>query len=227
MLMQLIRKDILLAKKYMIVMIAFIVFAQVLPMIFSAESAVQSGSFLVGLVFGQLIFFTTLSQLETRYPKATALLNAAPYTRSEFVKARYLLLLLLFVFSFVVNIIVTLILGSIPFVSPTFILVALLVDMIIFGIYIPLEYRYGYTKVRFIYIAVILVVAFLPQLLVRFSYTIEGSAQALDVSFFGEIYSVYQSIPLPVWCVILVAASAAVFYLSIRKSIKIFNKREL
>ena len=208
-------------------MIAFIVLAQVLPMIFSAESAVQGGTFLVGLVFGQLIFFTTLSQLETRFPKATALLIAAPYTRNEFVKARYVLLLLLFVFSLVVNIIVTLILGSITLISPVFILVSLLVDMIIFGIYIPLEYRYGYTKVRFIYIAVILVIAFLPQLLVRFLYTIESTAQALDLSFLGKIYSAFQSIPLPVWCVILVAASAAVFYLSIQKSIKIFNNKEL
>ena len=227
MLMQLIRKDLLIAKRYVIVMIAFIVLAQVLPMIFSAQSAAQNGSFLIGLIFGQLIFFTTLSQLDGRYPKATALLCSAPYTRNDFVKARYVLLLLLFVFCYVVNIIVTLILGSIPLISPIFLLAALLVDVIIFGIYIPLELRYGYTKVRFIYIAVILVIAFLPQLLVSLLSSINSGSQSINTEIIENIFSATQSIPVPVWCLILALVIVVVLYISFKKSLSIFNKKEL
>ena len=227
MLMQLIRKDLLLAKKYLIVMIAFIVAAQFLPMIFAGESVSQNASFLIGLVLGQLIFFTTLSQLDGRYTKATALLCSAPYTRDTFVKARYVLLLFLFVFSLIVNIIVTLVLGSIPHISPSFLLLTLLVDVIIFGIYIPLEIRYGYTKVRFIYMAIILVIAFLPQLLVNSLSSIGSEAQAASAGIIGSIVSGLQSVPILVWCVIMVVAIVAVLYISIRKSIKIFSKKEL
>lgn len=227
MIMQLIRKDILLVKKYMIVIVAFIVAAQVLPMVFSTEPTAQDASFLIGLIFGQLIFFTTLSQLDSRYPKATALLCSAPYTRSTFVKARYVLLLLLFVFSYIVNIIVTLVLGSTSLLSPAFIIATLLIDVIIFGIYIPLEFRYGYTKVRFIYIAVIIVVAFLPQVIVGLLSPLNEGAQSSGSGIIENIFMATQSVPVPVLCLIMVVAIIAILYISIRKSIKIFNKKEL
>lgn len=227
MLMHLIRKDFLLAGKYVIVMIIFIVAAQALPMVFAAQTAVQSGSFLIGLVFGQLIFYSTLSQLDGRYPKATALLCSAPYIRDTFVKARYVLLMLLFVLSYIVNIIVTLIIGATPLLSPTAVLVALLVDVIIFGIYIPLDFKYGFTKVRFIYVGLILVIAFLPQLFVRLFSTIDSGSQSSNTNIIDSILSGVQSIPMPVLCLIMVLATIAVLYISIRKSIKIFNRKEL
>ena len=228
MIMQLVRKDLLLAKKYLIVFIAFIVAAQILPMLFAADAtAAQNGGFLVGLVFGQLMFFTTLSQLDGKYPKATALLCSAPYTRDTFVKAKYVLLLLLFIFTYIVNIIVTLIIGSMPFLTPTFLLLALTIDTIIFGIYIPLEIKYGYTKVRFIYMAVILVVAFLPQLISQFFYSIDFGAKPHESGILDKIFLAIDSAPTPVWCVIMVLVIVLVFFVSMKKSIIIFSNKEL
>ena len=227
MLMQLIRKDLLVAKKYVIILIVFIVAVQILPMFMSSESTVSIANFIFGLIFGQLIFFTTLSQLEGKFPKATALLCTAPYTRSTFVKAKYVLLLLLFVFCYIVNTIIMLIIDPSALLSPIVVLTALLVDAIIFGFYIPLELKFGYTKIRFIYIAVILFVAFVPQFLLSLLQALTSITQSAAGEFIVNIISAIQATPAPVLCLILALVIVAVLYISFKKSFSIFNKKEL
>lgn len=89
MLINLVMKDFLLVKKYFLILL---VFAAIAPIYLSSQLQLNDGglvSFLLTVILMEYILFGTVSKFEDQY-KGAALLCATPYTRSAFVKAKYL-----------------------------------------------------------------------------------------------------------------------------------------
>lgn len=150
MIFNLVKKDFILAKKYLLFMLLFAAGA---PLYLETQTHSISGGllgFLITILFVQYMMFNTVSMAEDKF-KGFALLSATPYTRSTLVKARYLYILVIFLGCYIIYTITAGFFPTIlPMLSISAIGISLLILAIYFGIIVPLQYRFGYEKVRYI-----------------------------------------------------------------------------
>lgn len=214
MLLHLVKKDILIAKKYVLVIMLFII---AFPLFVTVVAPQIEGliSFLYIVALGEIVLLQVISQEEAKYPKAAALLCASSYPRSTFVKANYTFFLLLFAYCYIAYTLVMLVVNRAGVLDLTAILTVLLVGVIIYGIYIPVEFKFGAVKARFIFTIAILALALGPMLFTDLfaNITIDFSALA--------------TIPASIKNIVLALVSIAVFSISMMVSIRIFSKKEL
>lgn len=215
MILQLVKKDFLIAKKMIFITMAVI---SAVPLFFlwgASELAPWNGfPFLYMVIFSELIIIQTLSQLEGKNPKAEALLCAAPYSRSTFAAAKYTLFLLIFAccyFIYTIEIVLFNPAGLLNFLD---VLVVLFLAVLIFCIYLPLEFKYGFIKIRFFYMMIVIML------------TIGPSMFATLFSNFNVDLAAFASIPSFVLCLALAAASIVIFGISLAISIRIYEKKE-
>lgn len=214
MLWNLVKKDILIAKKYVIVTM-LVVIAIPLFIMFSAPSLSGFFPFLYMVAMAELLLLQAISQEEAKYPKATALLCTAPYTRSAFIKAKYVFSLLIFAYCYIVHTLVMLVIDKSNILDLTTILMVLLFSVLLYGIYMPIEVRYGAVKAKFVFMIMIFVLSFGPVVFANLFANI-----TIDISALAAISSTIKNI-------VLVLASMLVFGISMRVSTKIFSKKEL
>ena len=216
MILQLVKKDFLIAKKLIFIILAIVC---IIPLFFlwTAPELAQWGviPFLYMVILGELIIFQTLSQLEGKNPKAEALLCAAPYPRSAFAAEKYVLFLLIFAYCYFVHTIEMVLFNRTGLLNLPMILAVLLLAVIIFCVYLPFEFKYGFIKARFFYMIIILVLSMGPSLFTGIfpDFTVD--------------LSVFASIPSFVLCLALAAASIVIFGISLAISIGIYEKKEL
>ena len=163
-LLQLMRKDGLLVKK---IAIATMILLIILPIFIIWTVPILAGRpvFLYITVIAELMLFQAVSQTEAKSPKAVALLCAAPYSRKTVVQAKYALFLLIFAYCYLVYSLVNLILDPKNMLDISSVLFVLLINAIIQAIYLPIEFRYGLVKAKFIFMGVILAFSLGPSLL--------------------------------------------------------------
>jgi len=97
----------------------------------------------------------------------------------------------------------------------TTILTVLLFSVIIYGVYMPIEFKYGLTKAKFVFMIGIFALSFGPVLFANLFANI-----TIDFSALAAISSGVKNI-------VLALASIAVFGISMMVSTKIFSKKEL
>ncbi len=215
MLVHLVKKDILVAKK--ILKLALVVIA-LMPIAFHF---IMPGPFppAIGLAYmvilGNIIIMQSIAQEEAKSPKSLALLCATPYKRRDIVLARYIIPLLLFVYCLTVHIIALILQGRLASVSLLGVLVVLLAHVIIFGIYIPVEIKYGVTKANLVSMAVLLSSSLGPALLA-------GTLKKINFDF-----SMLMNLPTFVWSVVVVLAGITVMGISVFASLRIFYRKDL
>ncbi|MGQ0518315.1 ABC-2 transporter permease, partial [Bacillus sp. D-CC] len=74
-----------------------------------------------------------------------------PYSRSQIVKSKYLFIASIFIITYVLYILAALITPiEMNFLSINSILISFLVIAIFFGVYIPIQYKYGTEKTKYI-----------------------------------------------------------------------------
>ncbi|MEC1261478.1 ABC-2 transporter permease [Bacillus swezeyi] len=178
MLINLIIKDFMLIKKYLLILLAFTAIA---PIYLSSQLQLSDGglaSFLLTVLLVEYILFGTISKAEDKY-KGAALLCATPYTRKTFVKAKYFFVFVIFMFIVVIRIITAIIAPlSIEKLSVDALGITFLTLSIIFGVLLPLQFKFGYDKTRFISFFIIFLIPFVSPVLIReiqsnpFSFTI-------------------------------------------------------
>lgn len=215
MLLHLVKKDILIAKKIVFVAMLVVIAIPLLIMLAAPELA-GFFPFLYMVVIGELLLLQAISQEEAKCPKAAALLCAAPYTRSDFVKAKYLFFLLIFAYCCIVHVLMMLVINQQPnSLDLTMMLVVLLVSVLIYGIYMPIEFKYGLVKAKFVFLIAIFSFSFGPTIFMDLfaNITIDFSALA--------------AIPSGVKNIVLTLASIAVFGISMMASTKIYSNKEL
>ncbi|MBX4267124.1 ABC-2 transporter permease [Clostridium estertheticum] len=212
MLFHLVKKDFLLIKKYLLLMILIPIAIPILMMIQSSQLLGLS-SFVMSVIFTVFMLYQYVLMAEMKYPKAEALLCATPYSRSTLVKARYVFLLLLFAYCCVAYNVLALLFAKIEYLTPSTYLIAMLISVILFGIYTPIQYKLGFEKTKYFFVLVIMGAPFLMVLLIKAN---------IKLNFTG-----LSAITILVQYLISIVAIIAIIFISMNVSIKIYSKKEL
>lgn len=215
MLINLVVKDIMLVKKYFSILL---VFAAIAPIYLSTQLKLNDGGligFLLTVVFMEHILFGTISKFEDQYKGAT-LLCATPYTRSAFVKAKYLFLLVVFLCASIIRMITSIIIPSgIENLSINALGITFLVVSILFGILLPFQFKFGFDKTRMISFIVVFLTPFVAPTLIK-------EIQLSHLNF---------TLPLPFTSIIMAwtpcLISIIISIISMIISLKIYAKKDL
>ena len=211
-LFHLVKKDCLIIRKY--IYLTLLVVAAI-PLFFAwrAPQIPLFLAFLITGIFAELMLCQYLSMKETAYPKAAAMLCAAPYPRSALVIANYVFFVAVFVCSAVINGIETLLipaLGELPLLS---VLTVFALISLIYGIYMPVQYQLGYEKTKYFFVIIIMASPFLLPTVFK-SVDINSMLSAV-------------SIPAVLQCILLTAAALLILSISAAASVRIYSKKEL
>lgn len=215
MLINLVVKDILLVKRYFFILL---IFAAIAPIYLSTQLHLNDGGligFLLTVVFMEHILFGTISKFEDQY-KGAALLCATPYTRSAFVKAKYLFLLVVFLCASIIRMIISIIIPSgIENLSINALGITFLVVSILFGILLPFQFKFGFDKTKMISFIVVFLTPFVAPTLIK-------EIQLSHLNF---------TLPLPFPSIIMAwmpcLISIVISIISMIISLKIYAKKDL
>ncbi|MGD8188906.1 ABC-2 transporter permease [Brevibacillus ginsengisoli] len=163
----LVKKDFLLAKRYWFIML---VFAFVLPVFISSRVDFMTGgffAFFLSTLFIQYLMFNTVSMIEYKF-KGSALLCATPYTRRAMVRSKYAFLLAIFVGCYIFYTLTSLFISTkLAMLSLSDVGMSLLILAVIFGTIIPVQYRFGYEKSKYIFMCMIFLFPFVaPRIMI-------------------------------------------------------------
>ena len=167
MLFHLVKKDFILAKKYLLFML---IFSVVGPIFIYSKIGFNNGSavsFLITVLFVEFILYNMTSMSEDKY-KGASLICTTPHTRNGVIKAKYLFVLIIFVGCFILYNLATVIGASVGVERLDIASVgnSLLVISIFYGILIPVQIKFGYEKTRFIFFILIFLTPFvLPYII--------------------------------------------------------------
>ena len=215
MLLHLVKKDFLLAKKYVILML---VVALALPIFIQSRLDTAAGQFLpffLSTLYIVYLLFNTVSMKEYKY-RGSALLCATPYRRNAIVQAKYLFVLAIFLGCCVLYSLAALI-------SPVQGNMLAMSDMVraffaitlIFAVMIPIQYRFGYEKSRMIFFFLVFLTPF-------------GLSTVMDaLQKRGATFDI--SLPLPPLAMelLLVLLALLIGGVSMQLSVRIFSKKPL
>lgn len=210
----LIKKDFLMVKRYLPLTL-ILAFAIPLFMWWKVPMIMGLTSFMITVIFTVYVPLQSVSLAEDRYPKVTALLCTTPYQRSTIIKARYVFLLILFIFCYLAYTILSLFIPGIEMISASNGLISLMVFSMILGAYLPLQYKLGFEKTRYALMIVLFASSFgLPSAVKAIAKT--------DV-----VVGILSDLPLPVTGAALTAVIIIVTAMSLAASIRIFRTKEL
>lgn len=155
MLFQLVKKDFLIVKKYVLIMFAVCI---IFPLFLIWRTPEYAGilGFVLITIFSIFMLLQYVSLKETQYPKASTLLCALPFSRKNIVLSKYIFCILIYIACCLIFGIETLIfpqLGSIGYKMP--ILLFLIISLFL-GIYLPVQYKLGYEKTKLFFVVLIM-----------------------------------------------------------------------
>lgn len=211
MLYHLIKKDFILVKKYLPMMIGI---PALIPLYVGTRPI--GGAALIGFTLSSVYtLFMTVQYIflkESQSPKALSLLCAAPYPRWLLVGAKYCLVPILHLACCLVFLAESLVvpgLAALPMQAYASVLFA---DSLFFSIYMPLQYKLGFERVKLLLMLMIVAATWLFPLFLKVS--------AIRWNPLADI---------PAWAssIALTAASFAVLAASALVSIRIFVRKDL
>lgn len=166
MLFHLIKKDVMIIKKYVLAMLAA---AVLIPPFMLWRAPQYSGAlgFMLSVIFCVFMLLQYVSLKEYQFPKAATLLCATPYSRSMIVLSKY-------VFCMAIYFVCCVIYGIETFLVPglgscdikLFVLMFFLTSVFI-GIYLLVQYKLGYEKTKFVFVVVIMASPVILPLLMK------------------------------------------------------------
>lgn len=211
MLFNLVKKDLLLAKKYLLILLVFSIAG---PIFIEMKSFYISKGFLglfLTALFTQYMLFNTISNLEDK-SKGSALLCATPYTRNALVKAKYLLIFVIFVYNCAIYTVISFIMPSgILIRNISTVGISFLIITVYFGIFIPLQYRYGYEKTKYISLFLVFISPFVLSYIVKL-------LQSGNINF---------NIGLPFGSLLPYLLALVIGFVSMIVSIRIYSRKDL
>lgn len=218
MVINLVKKDLILAKKYILPILIFAVIGPIYIYSKLGFSGSSFLSFLITVIFAEFILFNMVSMSEEKY-KGAVLLCTTPYTRNGIIKGKYLLILLIFMICFLLYNLATVIGSSVGLERLTTlnIGIALLVVSIFFGILIPIQIHLGYEKTRYISFFTIFLTPFVLPTILQW---IQSSNLSLDFPFIELIPGIIIDW-LPLGIALLIGL------LSMYISLHIYSKKNL
>ncbi|NBH36153.1 ABC-2 transporter permease [Clostridiaceae bacterium] len=165
MLFHLIKKDFLIVKKYVLIML---VTAVLIPPFMLWRTPEYTGilGFMLSVIFCVFMLVQYVTLKEYQFPKAATLLCATPFSRKMIVLSKYIFCIAIYVACCIIYAIETLVVPGLGTIDATLFLLMLLVTSVFIGIYLPVQYKLGYAKTKFVFAVVIMASPFiLPQLM--------------------------------------------------------------
>lgn len=166
MLFHLVKKDFLIVKKYVLLMLAVCVIIPPFMIWRTGAAYVGSMSFVLSAIFSVFMLLQYVSLKEHQYAKASTLLCSTPYPRKLLVLSKYIVCLLIYGICCVIFWIETFVfpvLGGFHVEMPVFMFLVLAIFL---GIYLPVQYKLGYETTKFAFFIIIMASPFIvPQLL--------------------------------------------------------------
>ncbi|CVI73832.1 ABC-2 transporter permease [Eisenbergiella tayi] len=213
MLMPLIKKDLTIVKGYTLGVVAI---AFGLPLLLAWRQPQMGGmiSLLMAVLISSVAFNLAISEKENQYPKATALLSSTPYTKGKVIVSKYALYFIIYIVCFIAYLVEMQFVPELKLVN--FARTAALVFLIQalgMGIFLPIQYKFGYEKTKFISFV----------LLVLSPVIIEATKR---ISFSSKIVSLMQSNSV-IAVAILYGCGILIWLVSFVISNKIFAKKDL
>lgn len=208
------KKDLILARKGLIFELFFCLV--IIPFLSYKMNMGELGGVIICFLIQMIVIITTSTAISTKEvsnPKALTYLCSLPYKRKVFVLEKYLLDIILIIACNVIFAIESLFFPVVNTVSiiPTFVLIWIV--LLYRAIIIPLEFKFGFEKVKFYSVFAIFVIAFgVPALLNKV-----------------EIKSPewINSIPSPIQAVIMLVLIVLTVLISGKVSCNIFERKEL
>lgn len=215
MVLHLVKKDLLLAKRYWIIML---IAALLLPLGISSKIELADSrflSFFLSTLYIQYLMFNMVSMVEYKY-KGSTFLCTTPYTRKSIVRSTYLFVLTIFAGCFALYTMMSLVVPSMlePLRFSDFSL-SLLILTVFFGAIIPVQYQIGYEKTRYAFMLIIVMFPFVIPSIMQ-----EIQSRNIDIRFQFPFPAIVQDI-------LLCALAAAIGWISLTVSTRIYNRKNL
>lgn len=186
MLMHLLKKDFLIVRKYVLAMAA-IVAAVPLILLWEAPELEEVVGFRFLTLFAVLMLMQYVCMKEYQYPRASSLLCAAPYPRSQIVLSKYLFCIIVYTASCLVYWVETLLVPSLGPLQADAVASNFLITAVVVAIYLPLEYRFGYEKTRILFILVIMAAPMLTAAAKKYGWMQSSAAVLPPMSGTGMV----------------------------------------
>lgn len=212
MLFSLVKKDFLIVKKYVGVMI---VVSFLIPpfMLWRTPEAAGAMGFTLAVIFSIFMLTQYVVLKEHQYPKATTLLCATPYPRRLIVLSKYCFCLIIYVACCLIFEVDTLIFPKLGTFNVKMAVITLFAIIILLSVYFPVLYKLGYEKTKFIFVVIIMASPVLFAFLFK-------SENRIKFDFLDTISTTMIS-------VLGIIASLVAFSISAVLSVKFFEKRDL
>lgn len=211
MLMHLVKKDFYIIRIYFIVSLAIAAAIQVSIQI-ALPDLPGTIILLYTVIMVYLLLCQNLSIKESKFEKAESLLCSAPYLRCDLVAARYIFLMLPLICCIILYQAISLVLGTAP-VSLFHCFLVTAIALIPLSIYIPIQYKFGYAKTKFILTGMILLAALFPREITL----LFQSFNPKELSAFPDLYKY-----LLVIVIITATVGISMFF-----SLRIYKSREM
>ena len=208
MLFHLLKKDVLIVKKYVLIMLAA---AVLIPpfMLWRAPQYTGVLGFMLSVIFCVFMLLQYVSLKEYQFPKAATLLCATPYPRKMIVLSKYIFCMVTYVACCLIYGIETLIIPGLRSYNIKLFVLMLFITCIFISVYLPVQYKLGYEKTKFAFAVVIMASPFiLPQLMKMENVNLDflsllspllayGGITLLSLGILTLSISFYSSVDLP------------------------------
>ena len=211
MLFHLIKKDFLIVKKYvLIVLVASILIPPVMR--WRTPEFAGTFGFILSVMFSVFMLLQYVSLKEYQFPKATTLLCATPFSRSMMVLSKYIFCIAIYVACCIIFGIETLLIPGLGTSGIALFILMFFVTSVFIGIYLPIQYKLGYEKTKFAFAVIIVASPFILPMLMRMD--------TANLDFLASIpaYFVYSGV---------LVGGFIILVLSSMLSIKIYNETDL
>lgn len=210
MLLQLVKKEFLIVKKYVLLMAAVCILFPIFLLWCMPEFAGIFG-FGIVTVFSILMLLQYVSLKETQYPKASTLLCALPFSRKNIVLSRYIFCIAIYFACCLIFGIEALLFPTLQSVSYRVPIVLFLLVSLCLSIYLPIQYKVGYEKTKLFFTVLIMATP------VGFAQLMKNG---INLKFLSNIHPALLLLGSLIISALLLIISSIV-------SIKIYRKTEL
>ena len=183
----LIKKEVLIIKKYVLIMLAA---AVLIPpfMLWRAPQYTGVLGFMLSVIFCVFMLLQYVSLKEYQFPKAATLLCATPYSRRMIVLSKYVFCIAAYVACCVIYGIETFVIPGLGSCDIKLFVLMFLVTSVFIGVYLPVQYRLGYEKTKFVFVVVIMASPFiLPQLMIMENVNLDFLSLLSPILAYGGI----------------------------------------
>lgn len=165
MLFALLKKDFLIVKKYVLIMI---VVAALIPPFMRWRTPEFTGTFgfILSVIFSVFMLLQYVSIKEYQFPKAATLLCAAPFSRKMMVLSKYLFCMVIYIICCIIYGIETFAIPGLGTLDIQLFAIMFFAISVFISIYLPIQYKIGFDKTKYAF-AVIIIVSpmYLPVLM--------------------------------------------------------------